>query len=550
VSLTSAAASVSQRGDDPVHDPRGGPEPSATPAQGSGSRRRRWRPRASRAALGDERAAGPAARPIEVRVDPGDPLLAELPRFDGPVRIDALPAYSPAVRQMRADGVRLVVPLVASGELVGLVALGERRSERDYSRDDMALLESLARYAAPALRVGQLVREQAQEARDRQRIESELQVAQLIQQHYLPAALPSMHGWQVDAFYRPARTVGGDFYDVTALPDGRVMVVTGDVTDKGVPAALVMASTHSLLRAAAQTETTPGGLLRRVNDLLHAQIPPAMFVTCLVLLIDTATGATSYANAGHNLPYLLRDGQVTQLDARGMPLGLMPGSLYDEATTVVEPGDVLVLYSDGITEQHDADGQMFGFDRTATVIARAGTSARIVDECIAELTRFSGGVEQEDDITLVAVTRPAAAGAARLHVSVPSVTGNEREVMQRVRAFVVDALPSGRADALGTAVAEATMNAIEHGNRLVPELSVEVVATIEDDRVQVTVTDLGGGRSEPSEVPDLDLKLTGLQAPRGWGLFLIGELVDDVSEAVTRERHTVTLTMHRTGGAG
>ncbi|MCU0282284.1 MAG: SpoIIE family protein phosphatase [Candidatus Nanopelagicales bacterium] len=516
------------------------------PAAGAPQRRGGWRPRDRPRRTSPTPA--PTSSSFEVAIDPADPLLDELPRHRGPVRLDALPAFSPAVRQMRADGVHLVVPLVASGELVGILALGERRSERGYSRDDLALLESLARSAAPALRVGQLVRQQEQEARNLQRIESELQVAQLIQQHYLPAELPSMHGWQVDAFYRPARTVGGDFYDVLTLPDGRLMVVTGDVTDKGVPAALVMASTYSLLRAAAETELSPGAVLRRVNDLLHQQIPTHMFVTCLVLFIDPVTGATDYANAGHNLPYRLRDGMVSQLDARGMPLGLMSGSDYDEATTVVQPGDVLVLYSDGITEQHDAAGDMFGFERTAAVIAAASNGAGIVDRCIDELGRFSAGLEQEDDITLVAVSRPATPGRTELRVSVPSRTGNEREVMDRVRAFVADALPPTRVDALGTAVAEATMNAIEHGNALRDELPVEVVATIDADVVRVAVTDLGGGRSRAAELPDLGLKLAGLQAPRGWGVFLIGELVDDVAEDVTRERHTVTLTMQRDGG--
>src|SRR6185437_7060479 len=167
---------------------------------------------------------------------------------------------------MRAAGVKLVVPLVTQGELIGLLNLGPRLSDQDYSGDDRRLLESLAAQAAPAVRVGQLVREQEVEIRSRERLEQELQVAKLIQQHFLPRTLPDLPGWQIDAHYRPAREVGGDFYDFIALDDGRVGIVIGDVTDKGVPAALVMAATRSVLRAAAQRLGDPGAVLERVNE--------------------------------------------------------------------------------------------------------------------------------------------------------------------------------------------------------------------------------------------------------------------------------------------
>ncbi len=482
---------------------------------------------------------------IDVTIDDGDPLRDVLRTSNGAVDLDDLPAFSPAVRQMRADGVRLVVPMVASGELVGVLALGERRSERGYSRDDRKLLEDLARHAAPALRVGQLVRQQELEARHLQRIESELQVAQLIQQNFLPSQLPSMLGWQVDAFYLPARTVGGDFYDVIPLADGRIMVVTGDVTDKGVPAALVMASTHALLRAFAKPGVTPGQVLCEVNELLHPQIPTHMFVTCLVLIFEPATGSATFANAGHNLPYLRRGEQVTQLDARGMPLGLMPGSDYEEKSVTIEPGDIVVLYSDGITEQHDVAGEMFDFDRMSAVVADAATGADVVDGCMRALATFSADCEQEDDITLVAVSRPMAPGASDLQFAVASEIGNEREVMDKVVSFVGDALPPDRLAALGTAVSETAMNAIEHGNEADPDRAVEVAVVVDADVVVVTLRDQGMGQSEPAEVPDLDAKLAGLQSPRGWGLFLVQQFVDEVLERTDEAGHEVTLRMHR-----
>lgn len=516
--------------------------PEAREGAPSSSGRRRW----GRRTKGEPAAGAPqtSAATIEIDVEPSDPLLPFLATAPGPVDVAALPAYSPAVRRMKEQDVQVVVPLVTSGELVGMLALGPRLSERGYSRDDRRLLDTLARYAAPALRLGQLVRQQEAEARNLQRIEQELQVAQLIQQQFLPNELPELRGWHVAAFYRPARTVGGDFYDVVDLGDGRVMVVAGDVTDKGVPAALVMASTHALLRSTATTGRSAGQVLAQVNDLLYPQIPLHMFVTCLVLVLDPATGRTQFANAGHNLPYLRRDGAVRQLMARGMPLGLMPGSTYEEHETLIEPGDVVLLYSDGITEQHDAAGEMFGFARTEALVAAATSGDDLVDRCVAALADFSGGVEQEDDITLLALHRGIGDGYRDLVAfEVPSVAGNERLVMDRVAAVLDDELSPEKSDALRTAVSETAMNAIEHGNREQEHLPVEVVVRRTPETVAVEVTDFGRGRQAEAEEPDLELKLAGLQSPRGWGLFLVERLVDRVEETTNGERHTVRLVM-------
>ena len=243
-----------------------------------------------------------AARPVDIA--PNDPLLAYLQSASGAVDLDALDLDSPALRELKAAGVRLVVPLVSQGELIGVLNLGPRLSEQDYSSDDRKLLDNLAAQAAPALRVAQLVREQEAEAVTRQRFEQELEVARLIQQNFLPKELPELPGWQVAAYYRPAREVGGDFYDFIPLPDGRVGFVVGDVTDKGVPAALVMAATRSVLRASAQRLVEPGEVLERVNEHLCPDMPEKMFVTCLYGVLDPATGRLRFANAGHDLPYV------------------------------------------------------------------------------------------------------------------------------------------------------------------------------------------------------------------------------------------------------
>ena len=285
---------------------------------------------------------------------------------------------------------KIVVPLVTQGELIGLLNLGSRLSDQEYSGDDRRLLESLAAQAAPAVRVGQLVREQEAEIRSRERLEQELQVAKLIQQHFLPRTAPDLPGWDVDAYYRPAREVGGDFYDFIALDDGKVGLVIGDVTDKGVPAALVMAATRSVLRAAAQRLIDPGEVLERVNEHLCPDIPENMFVTCLYGVLEPATGRLRFANAGHNLPCVRSGSRVVELRATGMPLGLMPGMRYDEAEAVLEPGAQILLYSDGLVEAHDGDREMFGTPRLTDLFGALGRGERLIDRVLESLGEFTG----------------------------------------------------------------------------------------------------------------------------------------------------------------
>ena len=388
----------------------------AQPAPGqTNSRRtlRRWRSSRPR----DERAAqqpvAPETPELQLDVAPNDPLLAYCQQAGGAVDVDSLELDSPALRQLQAAGTKLVVPLVTQGELVGLLSLGPRLSERDYSGDDRRLLDALAGHAAPAVRVGQLVRAQEAELVARERIEQELHVAQLIQQQFLPKHVPDLAGWHIAAFYRPARTVGGDFYDFIDLPDGRVFIVVGDVTDKGVPAALVMASTHSILRASASRLISPGEVLERVNDVLYDDIPAHMFVTCLAVVLDTATGEIRFANAGHDLPYVRRRDGVEELRATGMPLGLMAGMSYEEKTSTLLPGDSMLLHSDGIAEAHAPDREMFGFPRLKSLVGGDARSESLIDVVLAAHAQFIGPeADQEDDITMVTLERSAVADPA------------------------------------------------------------------------------------------------------------------------------------------
>ena len=383
--------------------------------------------------------------------------------------------------------------------------------------------------------------------------------------------MPKLPGWQRAAHYQPARAVGGDFYDFINLPDGRLGVVVGDVADKGVPAALVMATTRTILRGVSERVFSPGEVLERVNELLHPDIPANMFVTCLYVVLDPANGRLQFANAGHGLPYRRHSGGVEELRATGMPLGLMTGMRYEEHETSLRPGETVLFHSDGLVEAHNPDREMFSFDRLRTLVAGHPGGRSLIDFLLTELDEFTGpDWEQEDDVTLVTLQRndqenvdlgPAEAERPErspgdgdwrslAEFTLPSERDNERQAVERVAEAVQDlGLQEARLQRLKTAVAEAAMNAMEHGNQYREELPVSIQVLASETTLSVRITDHGGGESIPEVVaPDLEAKLAGTQGPRGWGLFLIKNMVDDLRVTGDESHHTVELLMYL-GGA-
>jgi anti-sigma regulatory factor (Ser/Thr protein kinase) len=317
-----------------------------------------------------------------------------------------------------------------------------------------------------------------------------------------------------------------------------------------------------------------------------------MFVTCLYAILDPRSGRLHFANAGHDLPYRHRSDGVDELRARGMPLGLMPGMSYEENELTLAPGEGVLLYSDGLVEAHNPQRAMFSFGRLQSLLASPSQRGEaLVGLLLDELARFTGeGWEQEDDITMVLVGRETTAedggwrmedegSQASAHPSsifhppssseepvvdrqmvavdeeqrvlaewtLPSEPGNERVAMERVGEAVAElGLPARRLERLKTAVAEATMNAIEHGNRNQPELPVEIRVQTSASEVIVEIVDQGGDKPiVESETPDLYAKLEGEQSPRGWGLFLIKSMVDDMRVESDERHHRIELIMHR-----
>ena len=325
-----------------------------------------------------------------VEIAPNDPIAIYFQSNPGLVEVDKLNLDSPALTALKAANVKIAIPLVSQGELIGLLNLGPRLSEQDYSTDDYKLLSDLATQAAPALRVAQLVRQQQLEAQERERIEQELRVARVIQQTLLPQEVPSLPGWHIAAHYQPAREVGGDFYDFLDLPEGRLGLIIGDITDKGIPAALVMATTRSVLRSSAERLVSPSKVLERVNNLIYDDIPPNMFVTCFYAVLDPATGQLQYANAGHDLPYHRTQYGVAELRATGMPLGLMPEMRYEEKEFSLVPGETVLFHNDGLVEAHNPGREMFSFPRLQNLVGGHPGGESLIEFLLSKLDEFTG----------------------------------------------------------------------------------------------------------------------------------------------------------------
>jgi serine phosphatase RsbU (regulator of sigma subunit) len=196
--------------------------------------------------------------------------------------------------------------------------------------------------------------------------------------------------------------VGGDFYDFIQLPDSRISIVIGDVSDKGVPAALVMAVTRTLLRETTKLHDSPGAILTVVNNSLTGDIPEKMFVTCFYAILEPTTGRLIYANAGQDVPFWRTQDGVKSLRARGMPLGLMPGMTYEEAEIRLAPNETVLFYTDGLVEAHNGEREMFGLPRIDELIAGHPGGPELVPYLLEHRSAFTGpGWEQEDDTTMI-----------------------------------------------------------------------------------------------------------------------------------------------------
>jgi len=342
----------------------------------------------------------------------GEPFVP-LAGLDGNLYLTATESLQPASASKPS---LLILPLVAKGDVLGGMLVDYSGSVQHFRRW-MSILTGIAGEAAIAVENDRLLREAA----ERERMKQELEVARRIQTSFLPECCPHIPGWELASLWRSARQVGGDFYDFIPLPpsaDGplpaedRLGLAIADVADKGVPAALFMALCRTLVRTVAIDGRSPSAAIGRANDLILADARSGLFVTLFYTILPPQSGAIAYVNAGHMPPLLVRsaDGRVEELWTHGMAMGVLPHMEVEERTAHLDPGDLLVLYTDGVTEASNAEGEMFGRERLKEVASahRAQSAEDLVQTIDEAITAFVGDAPQFDDFTLVVARRTPA----------------------------------------------------------------------------------------------------------------------------------------------
>ena len=322
--------------------------------------------------------------------------------------LDALPAD--AAEPLRAAGVVLAVPLRSGEKTVGVILLGSRGGGAAYTADDIDYIGGLADQATVALENAWLFRETL----EKKKLEQELQLASDIQNRLLPASMPPLEHFDLMAKTRPARQVGGDYYDILPVsapgPEHPHVVCVADVSGKGVGASLLMSNFQATLRALLTPDKPMPDIVARMNDLVHASTAANKYVTSIFAKVDPASGHVDFVNAGHNDGLVIRsDGSVDRMKACGLSVGLMPSRPYREGSLDLRAGDVMVLYSDGVTEANDPDENEFEDDRLIEVVrANADKPAADIISAIYEaVDGFAKTAPQYDDITVMVVKRLA-----------------------------------------------------------------------------------------------------------------------------------------------
>lgn len=297
---------------------------------------------------------------------------------------------------------KMCAPLTAQGETLGILHIEGKRGGTPFSQEDLDLLTGIARQAGIAM----LNASMHQRVMKQQRLEQDLRFAKQVQQSFLPPEPPEVPGFSFSRRYNPMFDVGGDFYDFITLPDGKIGVLIGDVSGKGVSAALLMARLTSDMRYYAITEVEPRRVLDQTNRSLIDRIQDNMFATVLYLVLEPASGKIVIGNAGHLPPFVrLAEGNaVLELDeGTNLALGVLPDPLFEQVTVDLAPGDSFVLYTDGLVEAKNGLGEEYGFERLHAAVAHAPEEG-MLDHILRDLIHFTGTTSQYDDLTMVAFT--------------------------------------------------------------------------------------------------------------------------------------------------
>ena len=502
---------------------------------------------AERTQQADAQSASRIGPPRLWRASGSDPLVRMMQAGVGPLDIEGLELSSPLLDALRSEQVNLSLPLRWHGRLIGLLNLGPA-PDHDGLRTPAAVWVAELELDVP----GSSPRGAQQDGPERRAL-----LARAIEEALTPAELPALEGWQVAARFAPAADVGGDFYDFLPLSDGRLGILIGDATERGLESALVMAVVREVLRSPAALSPSPGGTLARANTLVRADASLQAYVTCFYAVLDPATGLLRCANAGHAPPLWHRASTLgeplVELEVRGSPLGWFDDVTYEEVEITLAPGDALLLYSDGLSETRDRNGALLGIEslRAALSSGPADDPEALADAILSAAAQHRGsGAVQEDDISLVCLQRADATGGQsegtgwRLLAALqaPSRPDGERALIARVeRAIAGVRLSASQVENVRTAVSEAVMNAVEHGNHERPELPVTVRVLSGEGRLRIEVTDRGAWPFRAPDEPSLAAKLAGEQPARGWGRHLIAAMTDEMADSGDATHHTVRI---------
>ncbi|HTK69148.1 MAG TPA: GAF domain-containing SpoIIE family protein phosphatase, partial [Candidatus Eisenbacteria bacterium] len=328
---------------------------------------------------------------------------AELLRMEEIAPLAEERGVSESMAPLLATGPYLLLPLRHAGQFLGLIALGRKITETRFTAAEVSLLQTLTNQTSVAITNALLYRDSLEKTI----LEEELAVARRIQQQSLPTKLPQTLGFGLAAMNAPSKFVGGDYYDTVELGDGRYLLAIADVAGKGVPAALLASMVQASIRTQAIERQSVGVIMNRLNRLVHDATPEDRFATCFLAEVSGSGLNLSFANAGHNFPILRSaEGHCRLLDQGGIPLGIQPGFLYRHSETSLQPGDALLLYTDGITDARNRLGEDFGEERLVSFVERLPdrlTAEEIVRSVADEVTRFTDGADPIDDITLLAL---------------------------------------------------------------------------------------------------------------------------------------------------
>jgi phosphoserine phosphatase RsbU/P len=335
---------------------------------------------------------------------PSDGVVAGKLRESGePLRIS--PSRWPEDRkQLEALNAELLLPLAVQDRLLGFLSLGPKLSEEPYSPNDVRLLRSVAAQTGLAIENSRLTEAVATEVAQRERLNRELEIAREVQQRLFPQSGPKVPGLDYAGRCRPASSVGGDYYDFVGMCDGRLGIAIGDISGKGVPAALLMASLQASLRGLAIANPPAlSTLMANLNRLIYDASPSNRYATFFYGVYDPATREFVYVNGGHNAPMVFRGDQVLRLEEGGPVVGLFGPAQYQQASIQMDPGDTLVMFTDGISETMNAAEDEFEEDRLIAAVRASSASSpeQIIDRIVESCDAFAAGAPQHDDMTLV-----------------------------------------------------------------------------------------------------------------------------------------------------